>query len=298
MKNSKNIIIIGAGPAGIATAIQLKRYHIEPVLLEQEAIGGLLRNANWVENYPGFPGGIRGLDLVALFEKHLNTTGVRVHFEKVINIEYKDNLFSVTTNLRSIPSFLVVIATGTKPRKPSKPRIPSEIDDRVVYEVHSIRKAKNKKIAIIGAGDAAFDYALNVSQDNEVLILNRGNRTSCIPALQEKCTRTKNIQYIKNIQVSKIEKEAQKLLLTCTGPDTQMNRQIMADYLIIAVGREPRLDFLSGELKKHFEILIQGNRLYVVGDVQNDIYRQTAICVGDGMKTAMKIDRILRRETP
>ncbi|MBM3324354.1 MAG: hypothetical protein FJY66_01665, partial [Calditrichaeota bacterium] len=60
----KDVVIIGAGPAGIATSIQLKRYHIEPELLEQEEVGGLLRNANWVENYPGFPEGISGAALV------------------------------------------------------------------------------------------------------------------------------------------------------------------------------------------------------------------------------------------
>ena len=191
--HNSEVVIIGAGPAGIATAIQLRRYNIEPVLLERKKIGGLLGNANLVENYPGFPGGISGLELVELFKKQLKNTGVKVDFENVMELEYEDGAFFTRTNKRAIKSNIIVIATGTKPRKNSGFSISDEIKDRVFYEIYPILGIKNKKIAVIGAGDAAFDYALNLCRENEVTILNRSEQTKCIPVLRERCKKSENI---------------------------------------------------------------------------------------------------------
>jgi len=287
----KDVVIIGAGPSGIATAIQLKRYNIEPVLLEQEGIGGLLRNANLVENYPGFPEGIRGLDLVELFKKQLENAGVRVTFERVLKIEYRDEVFFTKTNREVFTSSIAVIATGTKPRKISDLPISDDIKDRLFYEIYPILGIKNKKIAIIGTGDAAFDYALNLSQKNEVIILSRNERTNCIPVLRERCMKSENISYLCNVSVKEINNECLKVLLTCTHNDRQEKIQIGSDYVIFAIGRVPRLDILGQELKKSYERFRKANKLYMVGDVKNGIYRQTAICVGDGLKAAMEIFR-------
>ncbi len=290
----KDVIIIGAGPAGIATAIQLKRYNIEPIILEQGEIGGLLRNANLVENYPGFPEGISGLDLIGLFKKQLKNIGVKVNFESVLELEYKNKLFFTKTSHRVIKSKITVIATGTKPRKISA-SISDDIKDQIFYEIYPILGIKNKKITIIGAGDAAFDYALNLSCKNEVVILNRSKRAKCIPVLMKRCMKSENIAFLCNVSVKEINNERSKPLLTCTYNDSQEKIQINTDYVIVAIGRDPCLNFLGSELKKHLEILINSNKLYLVGDVKNGIYRQTAICVGDGLKAAMEIYNKIRK---
>jgi len=292
----KDVVIIGAGPAGLSTAIQLKRCHIEPVLLEQEEIGGLLRNANLVENYPGFPEGIRGPDLVELFKKQLKNTGVKVSLERVLELNYRDNVFFTKTDRRVIASTIAVIATGTKPKKNSAPPISNDIKNRIFYEIYPIRKVKNKKIAIIGAGDSAFDYALSLSQKNEVIILNKNGRAKCTPVLMERCMKSKDISYLHNVCVREINDKDKKLLLTCIHNNSQNENRISADSVVIAIGREPCLDFLGGELKKYFKGLIKVNTLYMVGDIKNKIYRQTAICVGDGVKAAMKIYRKIKRD--
>jgi thioredoxin reductase (NADPH) len=288
----KDVVIIGAGPAGIATAIQLKCGNIEPVLLEQEEIGGLLRNANLVENYPGFPKGISGMDLVELFKKQLRNTGVEVSFERVMELEYRDKVFFAKTNRRVITSTIAVIATGTKPNRISDLSISDGAKGRTFYEIYPIREVKNQKIAIIGAGDVAFDYALGFSKKNDVTILNRSKRFKCAPVLRERCMKFENISYSCNIAVRQINNKGKELLLTCTNS----HNPICADYVVIAVGREPQLDFLGSQLKKYFNNLVKANTLYMVGDIKNKIYRQTAICVGDGVKSAMKIYRKIRRE--
>jgi thioredoxin reductase (NADPH) len=293
--DNKSVVVIGAGPAGIATAIQLKRSNIEPVLLEQGEIGGLLRNANLVENYPGFPDGITGLDLVQRFKEQLKNTGVTVSFERVAELEYRDELFFTKTSKRIIRSDVAVIATGTKPMITPVPAVSDEIKNRIFYEIYPILGIKNKNIVIVGAGDAAFDYALNLSENNEVTILNRSEQSSCLPLLLERCMKSDNISYLHNVDVSEICDEGLYLSVKCISNDNRKKNQIKTDYVIFATGREPCLDFLGSEFNTNFEYLIRSNRFYMIGDVKNEIFRQTAICVGDGIKAAMKIYNTLGR---
>lgn len=294
----KDVVIIGAGPAGIATAIQLKRYNIESLLLEQEEIGGLLKNANLVENYPGFPKGINGLNLVELFKKQLENVKVTVTFEKVLEINYKDKVFFTKTNRGVFTSATLVIATGTKPKGISDLPISDDIKDRIFHEIYPIREIKNKRIAIIGAGDAAFDYALNLSQKNEVIILNRSKQAGCIPVLRKRCMKSENISYLRNVSVREINNECFKVVLTCIyNENNQEKLKLITDYVIFATGRVPRLEILGGELKKRLGTLMKAKKLYLVGDVKNAIYRQTAICVGDGLKAAMEIFRNMGRDS-
>lgn len=287
--DSKEVVIIGAGPAGIATAIQLKRCSVETVLLEQEEIGGLLRNANFVENYPGFPEGVSGPDLVELFNKHLKKAGINVSFERVLELDLNDEDFFTKTVKREIKSKIIVIATGTKPKKIPFPPVSEEIKDRIFHEIYPIIGIKNKKVIIIGAGDAAFDYALNLSQMNEVVIVNRSEHSRCLPLLMERCMKSGNISYLCNTGVSEINDADNRLLVTCISSDSRRKNTVHADYVVFAVGRKPCLDFTGRELNKNLENVIKTDRLYMVGDVKNKIYRQTAICVGDGIKAAMKI---------
>jgi thioredoxin reductase len=287
-------MIIGAGPAGIAAAIQLKRYGIEPVVLEREEVGGLLRNAYLVENYPGFPEGITGPDLVGLFKKQLRNWGVKVRFEKVLELEYQDQAFFAETDRELFKSTLVVIATGTKPKRISGLQTSAEINGRTFYEICSMRGIENKRVAIIGSGDAAFDYALSLSQKNEVTIFNKSGQEKCIPALVERCRKHENISGLPDANVREINQNGDRLQLAYAGGDGRNEKQIFFDYVVIAVGREPRLDFLGSKLKREFEKLTETSTLYLVGDVKNEAYRQTAICAGDGIRAAMKICRKMR----
>jgi len=283
--DTKIVTIIGAGPAGIATAIQLKRCKVEFVLLEQDEIGGLVRNANLVENYPGFPNGVSGSELIKLFQKQLQNSGVKVSFEKVMNLEYRDNAFYTTTNIRVIKSTNAVIATGTKPKKLSTPTI----NNRIFYEVYPLRDLLHKRVAVIGAGDAAFDYAISLSENNHVIILNRNNRPNCIPLLMERCATSGNISYMENVNVSEINIKNNQLQLSYTKYGDRNEKKMNTDILLIAIGREPCLDFLGKKFHKNLDKLIQAGLLYMVGDVNNEHYRQTAIGVGDGLRTAMRI---------
>jgi thioredoxin reductase len=288
MTNMDNPVIIGAGPGGLAAAMQLKRHGIRSLILEKDTIGGLLKNANLVENYPGFPGGIPGMALVQLFRKHAQEAGIQVEIAGVIRVDDENGEFVIETGEAIHRSRILVVASGTKPRKLPGLIIPAGFDQRVCYEVYPLLGLSGRRVAIIGAGDAAFDYALNLAQSNEVLILNRGQQVKCLPLLWERAQSNKSIQYFENTQVADIiSGPVDEMILRYTG--SPGHATLSVDYLIVAVGRDPQLDFFSKGVRNRSAELEEHGRLYYVGDVTNGIYRQTAIAVGEGILAAMKI---------
>src|SRR4030042_2902524 len=145
----EDVIIIGAGPAGLATAIQLRRYGIHPMLFERAEVGGLLRNANLVENYPGFPKGISGTKLVKLFIRQARNLDIKVTYDEVINLTYDQGSFQAKTRHNKYASRLVVIATGTKPIRLTDLVIPEDLTDKVFYEVYDLLQLEAQCVAII-----------------------------------------------------------------------------------------------------------------------------------------------------
>ena len=284
------VTIIGAGPAGLAAAIQLKRYGIDALLLEKQVVGGLIRNANLVENYPGFPGGIKGEDLARTFIDQAARAGVQATFEEVRRLDLIEGTFQLKTDKNIYHSRRVVIASGTKPRRFQDFEIPQELSQQIFYEVYPLLKMKKKVIVIVGAGDAAFDYALNLARNNHVLIFNRGEDVKCLPLLWERARAESRISYFENTAVQEISRtKKDEILLKYRTPAEESSIQV--DYLVGAIGRYPQLDFFSEDIIKETERLDRDGFLYFIGDVRNDIYRQTSIAVGNGVLAAMKIYR-------
>ena len=284
INKSINVVIIGAGPAGIACAIQLKRYNINSIVLEKEKIGGLLKNANLVENYLGFPNGISGDKFVQLLKKQSQSNKLDVKYEIVESVEFLDDIFSINTNKKKYHSKYLVIASGTRPIVPEVPFMQDSIKSKVFFEIYKLDHINNKNIAIIGAGDCAFDYALNLSDNNKVIILNRSNLIKALWILQDKVSKVENIKYFDNIEVQEIGTIDKQLNLILKNND----KSISVDYLLIAIGREPNLDFIGKDL------LLNPN-VFQIGDVKNEQFRQTSIAIGDGTFTAMNINKILNR---
>lgn len=273
------VIVLGGGPAGMTAAIQLRRYGISALLVEKTRLGGLLWNANLVENYPGFPAGISGPKLVHLIEKQMERLDVPVSFDEVTKIEQSQAGFQVSTlTTYYLPRF-VIVASGTKPNPIPLP-IPVEIQNRVFSEVYPLLGVTGKRIVIVGAGDAAFDYALNLSKKgNFVTILNRGQAVKCLPLLRERAAAQASIAYLDGKPVSRVEAggAADRLTVWCAAGES-----FEAEYLIFATGRQPELGFLSDPQPEH-------EALFFVGDVKNGLYRQAAIAAGDGLRAAMQV---------
>ena len=174
-----------------------------------------------------------------------------------------------------------------KTKKITEVNIEKEIAHKVFYEVFELRNVENKNIAIIGAGDAAFDYALTLSERNQVHIFNRGEKEKCLPLLYNKASSEKNIHYHKRKILKSLSKKQGRLSLIFD--EQKKIDEHISDYIIFAAGRKPEIDFFSGINKNKIDNLVKNKKLFMIGDVKNGITRQIAIATGDGIKAAMEM---------
>lgn len=288
-ETAHDVVIIGCGPAGAAAAIQLCRSGIGLVVFERDDVGGLVRNANLVENYPGFPGGIVGIELARLIERQLELTNVAISFEEVFSLRHENGLFIAETASGLTRARFAIVASGTKPRRLADVDIEERAEKNIFSEVYPLLDVSGKRIIIIGAGDAAFDYALNLSRNNYVTILNRSEVTRCLPLLMERCGAVESIRYLENHPVVKVGVEGTSLAVTALDVKDGSEAVFRADYLVTAIGREPNLDFIEEGLLKKADGLKKDGRLFMIGDVINSPHRQVTISVGDGVRAAMEI---------
>jgi len=317
-----DIAIIGAGPAGIAAAVQLKRFDLAPHVFEKKHIGGLLWNAHWVENYPGFPGGISGADLAMLFKNHLETFHIPVIHDAVTSLDYEpeQDCFQLTTDRETYTANIVIAAPGTEPRtKGILDIVPEELRQYVVFEIFTSLEPTGKKIVIVGAGDIAFDYALHLSQfqGNHITLVHRSEKINALPLLVRRVRATPGITLVSSAALKTVEKgDGYPLNLTfeslakiATKP---LNKSFVgsrgdfskeplgavvleADILVGAIGRIPQTGFFSPHLREMENQLIKDRRLYMVGDVINGHCRQAVIAAGNGVEAAMKIYEYRKR---
>jgi thioredoxin reductase len=290
--NDREVIIIGAGPSGIGAAIQLRRYGIRPMIFEKDRVGGLLKNADLVGNYPGFPDGVTGTELISLMKKQVEHAA-DIIYERVVKADYRDGFFEISCAREVFRSQFLVIATGTSPIEYTDIDMPTDTVSAVFYEIYPIIHSESKKIAIVGAGDAAFDYALNLGRKNDVVILNRGTGTRCLPLLRDRVEKSNKIVCKDQTRLLSVNRSRdERLTVACRCPDGDFELEV--DYLVFAIGRKPALEFLSDNIKNNLDKLTGDGSLHLIGDVKNDIYRQTAIAVGDGVLAAMKIYRKMK----
>jgi thioredoxin reductase len=278
----KEIIIIGAGPAGIAAAVQLKRFGFSPFVIDREGEGGgLVKNAYLIENYPGFPKGISGIKFAKLLKVQLKRFKIQVHKGNVKEIDYSNNIFQIKTEKYIFYSNILIVASGSIPKKLNVKGYDKIPMDKIFYEIFPLRQVNKKRIVIIGGGDIAFDYALTLAKNNEVKIIFRKERPSCIPAL-EKLVRKNKICCYNNTKLIELKRNLNEILIECISKSKRVC--FHTDYFVIAIGREPNMEFLPKKLRKEIP-----NKLYFIGDVAHCDKRQVAIAVADGISTAMNI---------
>ncbi len=290
-KAAARVSVIGAGPAGITAAVQLSRFGIETTVFDGGAPGGLVANAYLVENYPGFPGGIRGCELAALFAAQLKSSGARLRTEEVVSLEYGGGFFRTVTQRGVLETSVAVIASGTRGAKAPGLELPGEVVGAVHFEASPLLSGEGMKVAVIGGGDAAFDYALSLSRRNDVTVVCRSSSPKCLPMLLRRCEENARISVMAGAGLLGVSKagsgKRERLILGLSGPAG--SRKLAADALLFAVGRDPCVSFLGPGVKGLVDSLVGAGSLHLVGDVVNGRSRQVSIAVGDGMRAAMNI---------
>jgi thioredoxin reductase (NADPH) len=279
--------VVGAGPAGMAAALQLKRMGIRALLFERDAPGGLLRNAALVENYLGFPRGVDGPALVRHFCDQLRAHRVPVRREEVLRAGFRNDRFHLETDRGAHAVPFLVVASGTRPLPFDGCAVPGAAQGRCHHEVWPLRRLRGRHIVIVGGGDAAFDHALALAPLNRVTLLMRGAGPRGLLLLWERAGNEEAITLSPRTRLTAVRARGRGLELTCAREGRSFG--LKADRLLFAVGREPALDFLAASVARRLPELKAAGRLHLIGDAVNGRFRQTAIAVGDGLRAAMAV---------
>jgi thioredoxin reductase (NADPH) len=288
--NISDIAIIGAGPAGIGAVLQLARFEIHPFVYEADRAGGLLYEAGLVENYPGFPKGIQGPELAGRIAASLDDSRSTLYPHEVESVEFEENGFRVSAGGSEAEFSRIIIATGTKPRMLEDVALEDGTNEDVQYGIQGLRGSEGQAIAIIGAGDAAFDWALTLARRNDVTILQRSGSPRCNASLLRRARESERITILEGTSVDAISRsDSGRLALALCGGGCLPRDRMTVDNVLAAVGREPRLECVSKTILGRAEELAAAGRLRFVGDVVNGLRRQAAIAAGDGVRAAMDL---------
>jgi thioredoxin reductase (NADPH) len=282
------VVIIGAGPAGLAAALQLKRSGFNPLVLEKGLTGGLLLNAYRIENYLGFSDVLSGQGLVSHFERQMKRWDIRISRQTVIKLSSDKGAFRIVTQHGVINAHSVIIASGTRSYAVG---IKGESDlikqKRLYYEIKQMPPLKTQHaVTVLGGGDAAFDYALNLAgRVRLVNIILRGKQPKCLPLLAQRVKINKKIKLFIDTQLLSAEETPDKKYLLLTVKKGNKVSFIKTNYLLAAIGREPELSYWTGTSEQ----LDVNAGLFLAGDVKRGMYRQASIAIGDGILAAMQV---------
>lgn len=284
-------VIIGAGPAGMAAALYLKRAGIEAVIIEKDVPGGEMLKTNKIENYPGFES-IDGGELALKMKKQIVDLGIKIIKDNVLNIIKKDK-FVLKMEKDTIETDYVIIATGRTPRKLGL-RGEEELIGRGISYCAVCDGAfyRNKEVAVIGGGDSALTEALYLSDlcSKVYVVVRRDLRASEV--LQNRVKDKDNIIVLKNVNVSNLDYDNSLSSIILDDGKT-----LPVSGMFIAIGGMPQLNFLDGldvMMKNGYivtndkmESSVKG--LYAVGDVRYKDYYQIVTAVSDGAVAALSI---------
>ncbi|MBN1860911.1 MAG: NAD(P)/FAD-dependent oxidoreductase, partial [Candidatus Thermoplasmatota archaeon] len=278
MDKRNDVTILGAGPAGIAAAIYLKRAGCTPLVIERDRFGGLLRQAFLVENYPGFPRGITGVQLVEQMGEQLQGLGISMTKAEVTHVTKENETYRMKTNQGWLESPVIIIATGTHPRKIEINGSAFLENTRLFYDPFLLplkAQKEKKKVIVIGGGDIAFDYTMTLLKWGYLVTLLSRSEPTCLPLLQDRVYKN-GAKVLLQCVAEEIKEHTSHLQIYCQKDNQKID--LPADFLLVACGRVPNVSFLDPCLKECLEspgcfpqTVHPG--LFVAGDVIRGTYR-------------------------
>ncbi len=278
-----DIIIVGAGPAGLTAALYARRANKSVLLLESKSYGGQIINAHLVENYPGVDS-ISGFDLATNMYNQAIEKGALIKYETVVNITKE---LEVTTNKDTYKGKAIILATGAQNRKLNLPNETEFIGKGVSYcATCDGNFYKGKDVAIVGGGNTALEDALYLSDiANKVYLIHRRDTFRGEDKYIEEINNRSNIEVLTNSVVESINGE--NILESITLND---NRTYNVSALFVAVGQEPKneifKDVIEIDEKGYIEtkdgVHTNVEHIYVAGDCRNKSLKQLTTAVSDG----------------
>lgn len=296
-KNCYDLVVIGAGPAGLTAGIYAARAKLDVLLLEKAAPGGQILVTDWIENYPGFPEGLNGADLIMKMTEQLNGFGVSIETNEVRSLDLTGAEKQLQLSDRLVTARAVIIASGASPKKLG---VPGE-DQYLGRGVSTCATCDapffhNSVVAAVGGGNTAVQESLFLTRFVEkVYLVHRRRELRADKLLQERAFANEKIQVLWNSKVTGIKgSDAGVAGVTIENTVTGKVVDLPVEGCFIWVGTIPNTAFLKDHLKLDDQGFIEvDNRMetsvpgvFAAGDVRNTPLRQVATAVGDGATAA------------
>lgn len=312
INNLKPIVIIGSGPAGLTAALYSARADYNPIVYEGLVSGGQLTTATVIENYPGFPEGIQGTELMQKIREQASKFGAELLFSTIDKVDFSKHPFTLWDDKNNeIKALSVIIATGASPRMLG---IPSEKE----YFGQGVSTCatcdgyfyKGKVVAVIGGGDTAAMEAIYLSNlASKVYIIHRRDELRACACSQKKILNTPNIEVIWDSVVDEIIGETKGFAKYVTAiklknVKTNTYNTINVDGVFIAIGHHPNTELFVNQLELTEEKYIKTipgttktnvDGVFACGDVQDPVYKQAVIAAGSGAMAALDTQNFLEK---
>jgi thioredoxin reductase (NADPH) len=301
------VLVLGAGPAGLAAALYAARAELEPVVLTGMQLGGQAALTHTIENYPGFPEGVGGAQLGELFQKQAENFGAKVEFDMAHEVDLSQRPYRVTTDSGEYKADTLILTTGATP---THLNVPGEVEltGRGVSYCATCDGwfFKDKKVVIVGGGDSALEEALFITRyASSVTVIHRRDEFRASPVLQKRAKEHPKMNFILDTVVTEVvgtdKIDTLKLKNVKTGAESTFD----TDGLFIFIGHVPNTQMFKGQLEMSdlgyvivndkMETSVEG--VYAAGEIADPHFRQVITSAGMGAAAAIQATRFLEAST-
>jgi thioredoxin reductase (NADPH) len=301
------LAIIGSGPAGYTAAIYAARADLAPVVIGGLMAGGQLMLTTDVENYPGFPEGVTGPDMMDLFEKQAERFGTTVYKEDATKIDLSKRPFRIETTERTITADGLILALGASARwlgLPSEERL----TNRGVSACATCDGAlyRGKPMAVVGGGDTALEEALFLTRfATKVSLIHRRDELRASKIMQDRAMKNEKIEFVWNSVVEEVLGEEAVTGVRIRDVNSGRTRDLLVEAMFVAIGHQPNTELLKGQIELdpvgYIKAEPGGTRtsiegVFACGDAMDPTYRQAVTAAGTGCMAAIDAERWLAEQ--
>ena len=302
-KNFYDVIIIGSGPAGFTAGIYTSRAKLKTLIISGSLPGGQLMTTSEVENYPGFPNGIFGPELMMNMRQQAERFATTIIDDEVLKVDFKKRPFLISTHSETYEGRAILLCTGASPRKLG-------IDGEQEFGGRGVSYCatcdgpffKGEEIAVIGGGDTAIEEATFLTKFGKaVKIIHRRDFLRASKILQEKAFENSKIQFVWNNVVTRIAGNKKIESIDLKNLTTGKTQNLSVGGLFVAIGHEPNTSIFKDQLElddKGYVVLKENTRtsvegVFAAGDVHYYRYRQAVTAAGFGCMAALDVEKWL-----
>jgi len=303
----RKVVIVGSGPAGYTAAVYAARAELEPVVVAGLQFGGQLMLTTDVENYPGFPDGVTGPEMMELFQKQAERFGTKVLLEDATEVQLGERPFTVKTASAHFTADSVILATGASARWlgiESETRLQNlgvsacATCDGALY--------REKPMAVVGGGDTAMEEALFLTRfATRVTVVHRRDALRASKIMQERALNHEKIEFAWNSEVDEVLGDEFVTGVRLKDTQTGDTRELPVEALFIAIGHKPNTDLFRGQIDLDDTGYIRvtpgtsrtsAEGVFACGDAMDPVYRQAVTAAGTGCMAAIDAERWLAEQ--